>query len=81
MVFFNSVIEKVIKINRSLHTYAGHTIIVAHEGSGSFELVKVAVLLSEFTDFCLYEKDSEIEEDWRSQLKELMAGLMNVTTK
>ena len=38
---------------------------IALEGSGSFELVKVAVKMSDFKDQVLYEKDSELEEDWR----------------
>lgn len=65
MVFFQSVIEKVIKISRSLHMPGCHSIIIAHEGSGSFELVKVAIKMSEQDDCVIYEKDSEIEEDWR----------------
>ena len=65
IVFFNSVIEKVIKINRSLRTVGGHTILVAHEGCGSFELVKIAIKISDWEDCIMYEKDSDLEEDWR----------------
>ena len=50
----------------------GNTILVAHEGSGSFELVKVAIAMSGWIDCHLYEKDSELEEDWRMQLKDVM---------
>ena len=73
VVFFGSVIEKVLKINRALRPPGAHTILVAHEGSGSFELVKVAVKMSDWEDEALYEKDSELEEDWRVHLKEIMA--------
>ena len=65
VVFFGAVIEKVIKINRALKNFGGNTILVAHEGSGSFELVKVAIMLQDWQDVTLYEKDSEHEEDWR----------------
>ena len=54
-----------LKINRSLRQVGGNTILIAHEGSGSFELVKIAVKLSDWQDISLYEKDSELEEDWR----------------
>ena len=76
VVFFHSVIEKVIKINRSLNLTGAHTIIAAHEGSGSYELVKVAIKMSEWDDVHLYEKDSEIEEDWKVHLKETMASIV-----
>ena len=46
IVFFSSVIEKVLKINRSLRNYGCNTILVANEGSGSFELAKVAMQLA-----------------------------------
>jgi hypothetical protein len=65
VVFFQSLIEKVIKINRSMRQVGGHTILVAHEGSGCFELVKVAVKMSDWQDWALYEKDSDLEEDWK----------------
>ena len=77
IVFFNSVIDKVIKINRALHNYGSNTILVALEGSGSYELVKISVLLSDWTDYSLYDKDSEHEEDWRLQLKEVLSRVMN----
>ena len=72
VVFFNSVVEKVVQINRSMKNVGGNTILVAHEGSGSFELVKVAIAMSGWIDCHLYEKDSELEEDWRMQLKDVM---------
>lgn len=77
VVFFNSVIDKVIKINRSLKTLGGHTILVALEGSGSFELVKVAVKMSDMEDFVLYEKDSELDEDWRLMLKDILTKVVS----
>ena len=49
---------------------------MADEGSGSFELVKIAVRLSDWEDFSLYEKDSELEEDWRLQLKDIMSRVI-----
>ena len=54
----------------------GHTILVAHEGSGSFELVKVAVKMSDWQDWSLYEKDSDLEEDWKLQLKEVLSKVV-----
>ena len=51
---------------------------IAHEGSGSFELVKIAVKLSDWQDISLYEKDSELEEDWSMQLKDILGKVMNV---
>ena len=81
VVFFSSVIEKVIKINRSLRMPGGHTILVALEGSGSFELVKVAVKMSDFEDQVLYEKDSELEEDWRLMLKEILTKVVMANRK
>ena len=69
-------IDKVIKINRSLHSAGGHTILIALEGSGSFELVKVALKMSDMEDKVLYEKDSELEEDWRLMLKEILTTVI-----
>ena len=61
-----------MQINRALRNVGGHTILVAHEGSGSYELVKVAIIMAEWVDCQLYEKDSELTEDWRMQLKAVM---------
>ena len=76
VVLFNSVIEKVLKINRSLRTIGGNTILVANEGSGSFELVKIAIKMSDWEDLVMYEKDSELEEDWRVLIKETMSKVI-----
>ena len=77
IVFFSNVIEKIIKINRSLRMVGGHTILLAHEGSGSFELVKIAIKMSDWEDCVIFEKDSELEEDYRLQLKEVMSRVTN----
>ena len=50
IVFFNSVIEKVLKINRSLKNFGCNTILIALEGSGSFELAKIAMQIGDLTD-------------------------------
>ena len=54
---------------------------IALEGSGSFELVKVAVKMSDFEDQVLYEKDSELEEDWRLMLKEILTKVVMANRK
>lgn len=73
VVFFQAVVEKVIKINRSLRAVGGHTFLLAHEGSGSYELVKVATSMSDWEDCALYEKDSDLQDDWRMHLKDIMS--------
>ena len=70
-------IEKVVKINRSLRSVGSQTVLVANEGSGSFELVKVAIKMSDWEDQVLYEKDSELEEDWRLTFKEIMTKVVS----
>ena len=78
IVFFNSVFEKVFKINRSLHNYGCNTLLIAHEGSGSSELVKIAIQLSDWVDVVIYEKDSEGDEDWTMQLKDCLSRVMGL---
>ena len=78
IVFFNSVFEKVVKINRSLRNYGCNTLLVAHEGSGSSELVKVAIQLGDWIETVLFEKDSEIEEDWSIKLRECLYKVMSL---
>ena len=78
MIFFSTVFAKVIKINRSLTNYACNTILVAHEGSGSSELVKIAIQLSDWVGAVIFEKDSELEEDWTMQLKDCLSRVMHL---
>ena len=43
VIIFSSLIEKTLKLNRSLLTPTNITILVADQGSGAFELVKIAI--------------------------------------
>ena len=46
IIIFNTVVEKCLKINRSIRQVCASTILIANEGSGATELVKMAVRLS-----------------------------------
>ena len=72
VVLFHSIIERILKINRSMRVPFSHTILIALEGCGAYELVRLAAFIGNQTVHSLFEKDSEHEEDWRVQLKYIM---------
>ena len=59
VVIFSSIIEKTLKISRALQTPYAHTILVADQGSGAFELCKLAIRLAGLTDNRLFADDSD----------------------
>ena len=59
VVIFSSIIEKTLKISRALQTPYAHTILVADQGTGAFELCKLAIRLARLTDNRLFANDSD----------------------
>ena len=59
VVIFTSVIEKTLKISRALVIPYSHTILVADQGTGAFELCKLAIRLARLTDNRLFASDSD----------------------
>ena len=72
VVIFGSLIEKTLKINRSLLMPMANTILVADQGSGAHSLVKIAIQLSKCSDCYLFAADSEQSEDWRAALRSII---------
>jgi len=59
VIVFNSVIEKTLKINRSIQVPMANTILVADQGTGASELCKIAIKLARASDAQLFASDSE----------------------
>ena len=64
IIIFNTVVEKTLKIQRSIKQIGANTILIANEGSGAIELVKMAVKLSNAEHFDLHSKANEGQDDW-----------------
>ena len=73
IIIFNTVIEKTLKINRSIRQTSANTILIANEGSGALELVKMAIRLANALDYDLHSKSTESKDDWKLSLKQMMA--------
>ena len=54
VIIFNTLIEKTLKINRSLLMPMANTILVADQGSGAYELVKIAIQLARASGMQLF---------------------------
>ena len=72
VIIFNSIIEKTLKINRSIQIPFANTILIADQGSGANELCKMAIKLARASDNQLFTNDSEQLEDWRSHFRSIM---------
>ena len=72
VIIFNSIIEKTLKINRSIQIPFANTILIADQGSGANELCKMAIKLARASDNQLFANDSEQLEDWRSHFRSIM---------
>ena len=59
VIIFNTIIEKTIKISRSFKQQCANTILVAEEGSGAYEIEKMAIKLAKALGYELFAKDSE----------------------
>lgn len=73
VIIFNTLIEKTLKINRALLMPMANTILVADQGSGAYELVKIAIQLARANGMQLFQSDSEQSEDWRASLRSIVA--------
>ena len=65
VIIFNTIIEKTLKISRSLKQQCANTILIAEEGSGAYEIVKMAIKLAKSVGYELFAKDSELKDDWK----------------
>ena len=72
VIIFNTVVDKAVKISRSLRQQCANTILIADEGSGAYEIVKMAIKLAKCIDYELFAKDSELKDDWRQGMKAIM---------
>ena len=72
IIIFNTVVEKTLKINRSIRQTGASTILIADEGSGAIELVRMAVKMSNAQHYDLH---SRVEDDWKQELKRIITTI------
>lgn len=72
VIIFNSIIEKTLKISRSIQVPFANTILIADQGSGAGELCKMAIRLARASENQLFANDSEQMEDWRGYLRSII---------
>ena len=65
-------IEKTLKVNRSLHQPCSNTILIADTGSGGAEICKMAIKLASKREFGLSARDGSQNEDVRVQLRTII---------
>lgn len=72
IIIFNSIIEKTLKISRSIQVPFANTVLIADQGSGASELCKLAIRLARASENQLFANDSEQMEDWRGCLRSII---------
>ena len=72
VIIFNSIIEKTLKINRSILLPFANTILIADQGTGASEICKMAMKLARASENNLFANDSEHLEDWRAHLRSMI---------
>ena len=78
VVFFNTIIDQTLQINRAIRQKKSHTLLIAFKGNGNYELVKISIAWANFQGVMLYEKDEEnLIDDWKARLKEVIQDVID----
>ena len=69
---FDFLVEYLIKISRIIKTPYGHGILIAMEGSGLSELVRLAIFICAYENYEIRLEPNYVQDDWFNDLKTLL---------